>query len=90
MPNAVSGLSIKQVIRNKTPITSGNTSGTTTISSVNPAKTELRYMGLTYSGSNINAAQAAVELTNATTITAYRGSTDPASTTVYWELTEYY
>jgi hypothetical protein len=68
------------------------TSATATISAVNPAKCELRFLGA--SGSNsIGApdALAYLTLTNATTITATRLNAEVAANClVAWELTEYY
>lgn len=62
-------------------------SGTATITSVDTSKSDLRLLG--YSNTNQPAENADIVLTNATTITATRGTTSGTSR-VSWELTEYY
>lgn len=65
----------------------GSVSGTATITAVDTSKTELRLLGV--SNTTVLADLARVVLTNATTITATRGSTSGTSE-VSWELTEFY
>ena len=65
----------------------GAYSGTATITAVDTSKTELRLLGV--SNTTVLADLARVVLTNATTITATRGSTSGTSE-VSWELTEFY
>lgn len=65
----------------------GAYSGTATITAVDTSKTELRLLGV--SNTTALADLARVVLTNATTITANRGSTSGTSE-VSWELTEFY
>lgn len=83
---------IKSIQRGTITITTNNTSATATISAVNTAKTELRYLG----GGNYDIAPGAVfgriVLTNSTTITASPSSSGTlnASVIVSWELTEWY
>lgn len=62
-------------------------SGTATITAVDTSKTELRLLGV--SNTTVLADLARVVLTNATTITATRGSNSGTSE-VSWELTEFY
>lgn len=65
----------------------GAYSGTATITAVDTSKTELRLLGV--SNTTVIADLARVVLTNATTITATRGSNSGTSE-VSWELTEFY
>lgn len=89
------GRTIKSIQRGVIQIYSPSstiTQATATISSVNPAKTELRMLGCSGSnGAGSVTALAHLALTNATTITATRISAAVADNTlVAWELTEYY
>ncbi len=77
---------IKSIQRGVASI-SGAASGTSTISSVDMTKTELRYLGFTTTGTD-NQSSPKVALTNSTTITATIGVTGSASAS--WELTERY
>lgn len=72
--------------------TTGAGATSTTISSVNPAKTELRYLGNNpASATSINEGMVYVVLTNATTVTAGRATTfNSNQALVSWELTEYF
>ena len=65
----------------------GAYSGTATITAVDTSKTELRLLGV--SNTTVPADLARVVLTDATTITATRGSNSGTSE-VSWELTEFY
>lgn len=83
---------IKSIQRGIITITVANTPVTATISAVNTAKTELRYLG----GGNADGAPAPVfgriVLTNSTTITASPSSSGVlnGNVIVSWELTEWY
>lgn len=72
--------------------TAGAGATSTTISSVNPAKTELRYLGNNPIGATpINEGMVYVVLTNATTVTAGRATAPNGNQAlVSWELTEYF
>jgi len=82
------GGGIKGIQRGTITITTGVT-GTATITSVDTTKTELRMLGLTYDGATLPESTCRMALTNATTITATRGS-GGNTTVVSWELTEFY
>ena len=82
------GASIKSIQRGT--ITATTSGATATISSVNTAKTELRFLGGSGLHTDVNGNAAAVPriiLTNSTTITA---TVAYASAIVSWELTEFY
>lgn len=64
-------------------------STTVTITAVNTAKSELRYLGTSSSNGTFGETLVRLALTNSTTITASRDSSSGALT-VSWELTEYY
>lgn len=83
---------IKSVQRGIITITAANTSVTATISAVNTAKTELRYLGGGNYDSNLGAVFGRVVLTNSTTITASPSSSGTlnGNVIVSWELTEWY
>lgn len=72
----------------------GTATGTATITAVNPAKTELRLLG--YNGYRTDTGglwnePASVRLASATSVLAQRStSSNVISTSVSWELTEYY
>lgn len=83
------GRAIKSIQRGTIAISSA-TSNTATITSVDTAKTELRVLGYTVNSAGDQQYVPRVVLTNATTITATRVANDSISTTVSWELTEYY
>lgn len=70
---------------------SGAATATATITSVDTAKTQLRYLGVKSDDNlgNNQRAMVRIQLTNSTTITAERFSSGGASD-VSWELTEYY
>lgn len=86
MPNAPSG-GLTPYIQRGTINVSGS-SATATISSVNTAKCELRYLGLSYANATLAETLCQISLTNSTTITATRGVGGNAIT-VSWELTEW-
>lgn len=75
---------IKSIQRGTLSISSNTT--TVTISSVVVAKTELRFLGFTTSGTD-NTHSVRIDLTNSTTITATQ-SAGGVSGAVSWELTE--
>lgn len=84
----VTGRAIKSIQRGVITLSGG--SGTATITSVNTAKSELRYLGMkTNVAADMTLSLMQVVLTNSTTITAtiHGGGGSP---TVSWELTEYY
>ena len=89
-------LRIKSIQRGVINIFSGagTATGTTTITAVNPAKTELRLLG--YNGYRTDTGElwnepASVRLASATSVLAQRSTSyDVISTSVSWELTEYY
>ena len=90
------GRPIKSIQRGTLTISDGTgvISGTATISSVNTAKTELRLLGWSNTD-NSNVVHAGYEsprivLTNATTITATIPTSRGFTTTISWELTEFY
>ena len=83
------GMQIKSIQRGVITIAGGTVSATATITAVNPAKSELRYLGNIFGGT-ILAGFAYLALTNATTITATRGGAPVDGTDVSWELTEWY
>jgi hypothetical protein len=69
-------------------ITSSNLTATATISAVDTAKTELRYLGV---ATEVAATDAHIYLTNTTTITATRKSNGGGlNTAVSYEFVEYY
>lgn len=80
------GAGVKSIQRGTISLAAAS-SGTATISSVVTGKTELRMLGVTTPGSNISDL-IRIALTNATTITATSGAS--ASSTVSWELTEFF
>jgi|GEM_PF-1918277 hypothetical protein len=79
---------IKGVQRGTITIPSGSGSASATITAVNTAKTELRFLGTVQAASSTDYL-ARVFLTNATTVTAYRSNTTIIGTDVSWELTEW-
>ena len=84
------GATIKAIQRGTITIASGATSATATISSVNMAKTEVRFLG----GSGPNSEKTItvvprIVLTNSTTITATVQETSWNGVTISWELTEW-
>lgn len=75
---------IKQVLRGVINMATGVGSSTVAIN-VDPQKSELRYLGLKTG----DATQVfAIELTNATTLTGYRGGGTAGGCTLMYELTE--
>lgn len=69
-------------------ITGANLTATATISAVDTAKTELRYLGV---ATEVAGTDAHIYLTNTTTITATRkGTGGSSSTSVSYEFVEYY
>jgi hypothetical protein len=84
---------IKSIQRGTISMVSAN-SATATITSVNTAKTELRFLG--YSSNKVSGEEwtprysTRLALTNATTVTATRNSTSIATTVVSYEVIEYW
>ena len=84
------GRPIKSIQRGVSGIAPGAASITVTISAVNTAKSELRYLGS--GGANASGAPTvtAIRLTNSTTLTAESSNGLAYSHSISWELTEYY
>ena len=89
---------IKSIQRGKISIAPTQATGTATITAVNPAKSELRLLGVAglttttgdYTGNSLS--QGMVVLTNSTTVTATLGRYQAAgygNAEVSWELTEW-
>lgn len=85
---------IKSVQRGAITITGGAgvNSATATITAVNTAKSELRFLGMVGDNETSLSPSGRVELTNSTTVTAHRQNNTPYSRTqvLGWELTEWY
>lgn len=83
---------IKSIQRGTLSISGTNNAATATISSVNPAKTELRFLGVNpLTPTPINEGMVYIVLTNSTTITAARQDGGNSNTPIVsWELTEYF
>ncbi len=82
---------IKSIQRGVISIASSVLTGTATITSVNPVKTELRMLGsVTSAASVLNEGTGHVVLTNATTVTATRQFNGATTLGISWELTEYF
>lgn len=80
---------IKSIQRGVLSLAGSVPSVTAAITSVNTAKTELRYMG--FNGTTADSIIGAyLSLTNATTITAFKTNTVNITSSVSWELTERY
>ena len=86
--SSVGAAVINSIQRGTISITGTNTSNTSTITSVDTTKTELRILGQSNTTGSV-ASMAYLVLANATTITATRISSSSGTTTVSWELTEY-
>lgn len=82
---------IKSIQRGTISITGTNATATATITSVNTAKTRIRFLGA-YTGQVASnwCPGATVALTNATTITATKNANVSGTHAVSWELTEFY
>lgn len=84
------GATIKAIQRGVISISTGDTSATATITAVDMAKTELRFLGGSgFDASVTIAAVPRVVLTNTTTVTATLNTNAGAILNVSWELTEY-
>jgi len=80
---------IKSIQRGVLSLAGSVPSVTAAITSVNTAKTELRYMG--FNGTTADSIIGAyLSLTNATTITAFKTNSTNITSSVSWELTERY
>lgn len=83
------GGGVKSIQRGTIVISGSGVNNTTaTITSVVTSKTELRLLGF-YTDINNLLQSPKIELTDSTTITAWKGTTT-GSVTLSWELTEYY
>lgn len=85
------GATIKAIQRGTISISTGNTSATATITAVDTAKTELRFLGGSgYDASGTVATIPRIVLTNSTTVTAtVFNAVAGVGVSVSWELTEY-
>jgi hypothetical protein len=84
------GRAIKSVQRGTITISNGGTSGTATVSAVNPAKAELRFHGGFGRNSGGDMLIPTITLTNSTTVTASPGGVVAGVMSVNWELTEHH
>ena len=85
------GRAIKSVQRGVVTVANGTASGSATISSVNTAKAELRFLGGTGQdqGTSNYLVSPKISLTNSTTVSvSFSSATNNGQ--VSWELTEYY
>lgn len=82
------GRAIKSTQRGAIFLSGVQSSNTATITSVNTAKTQLRFLGINTTATTNDGGSCNVDLTNATTITATR-SVAAGVCSVGWELTEY-
>lgn len=81
---------IKSIQRGVVAVSTSSNTTTVTISAVNTAKTEVRFLGSTvYYGSAATFTDGYVSLTNSTTLTFLQKDI-PNSGSYSWELTEYY
>ena len=81
---------IKSIQRGVSGIASGGSSIAVTISAVNTAKSELRYLGSGGANANGTPIFTTIRLTNSTTLTAESSNGFAYGHSISWELTEYY
>lgn len=85
------GSGIKSIQRSVIALLAGAQSGTATITAVNTAKTELRYLGVSVSSATTTQEISfKAVLTNSTTITVSRGDAVGNAANVSVEVTEFY
>ena len=84
------GRAIKSVQRGVSGSASGDSSIAVTISAVNTAKSELRYLGSGGVNANGTPIFTTIRLTNSTTLTAESTNGFAYHHSISWELTEYY
>ena len=84
------GRPIKSIQRGVSAIAPGGTSIAVTISAVNTAKSELRYLGSGGANSSGTPIYTTIRLTNSTTLTTESSSGHAYGHSISWELTEYY
>ena len=84
------GRPIKSIQRGVSGIASGGSSIAVTISAVNTAKSELRYLGSGGANANGTPIFTTIRLTNSTTLTAESSNGLTYNHSISWELTEYY
>ncbi len=85
------GRPIKSTQRGAITIAYQTNIASVTISAVNPAKSQLRWLGGSGAEWNTgNAVGLAVQLVNSTTVQAVASSIVASASSAYWELTEYY
>ena len=80
---------LNSIQRGTVAIASGASSATATISAVNVAKTELRFLGGSGTSGGSIMGTPRIELTDSTTITVTIPSTADLTLTISWELTEW-
>jgi hypothetical protein len=81
---------IKSIQRGKTLIPSYYASQNVTISNVDPARTEIKILGVSCSYSSWPTATCRAWLTNATTLGFVRGDGTASNLWVSWEVVEYF
>ena len=84
------GRPIKSIQRGVSGIASGGSSIAVTISAVNTAKSELRYLGSGGANASGTPISTTIRLTNSTTLTAESSNGFVSGHSIGWELTEYY
>ena len=84
------GRAIKSIQRGVIVIPNGTISTTATISAVNTAKSELRFLGSGGVNSSGTPIFTPIRLTNSTTLTAESSNGSAYGHSISWELTEYY
>ena len=80
---------LNSIQRGTVAIASGASSATVTISAVDVAKTELRFLGGSGVSGTTTLEVPRIELTDSTTITVTVLSTAASTLTISWELTEW-
>ena len=80
---------LNSIQRGTVAIASGASSATVTISTVDVAKTELRFLGGSGVSGTTTLEVPRIELTDSTTITVTIPSTAASTLTISWELTEW-
>ena len=83
---------IRSIQRGTISVAAGASSNTATVTSVNTAKSELKFLGQSPDAATAMYGKELlrIELTNATTVTATRGGSPSRGNVVSYELVEYY
>lgn len=86
------GRSLVKSIQRGTTTLIAQTSNTSTITAVDPNNSAIHFLGSTFNASSVNEAvsKARVTLTNATTVTVTQNTANANTTTVSWEVIEYW